>query len=140
MAKYLRICGFDTLFKSDYTDPVMVEIAEKEKRIILTRDRAILKNSRVTHGYWIRSQKHDEQIREVISRFDLKNHIRFFTRCTICNASLKEVNKEDILDQLKEKTRRYYSEFKRCPDCNRIFWCGSHYEKMTALITHLVND
>lgn len=140
LAKYLRVCGFDTYLNSNYTDPEIVDIAEKEKRIILTRDRGILKYNRVTHGYWIRSQNHKEQLKEVLTRFDLRNQIRFFTRCTICNIYLEEVRKEDIEDRLREKTRRYYTEFKRCPSCNRIFWGGSHYEKMTALITRIIND
>lgn len=140
LAKYLRLCGFDTLFSSRYSDPEIVNIAEKEKRIILTRDRGILKNNRVTHGYWIRSQKHDEQLKEVFSRFDLKNQISFFERCIRCNTILEDIRKEDIADRLKENTRRYYSQFKHCPDCNRIYWSGSHYEKMKSLITQVINS
>jgi len=140
LAKYLRLCGFDTLFNGNYTDPEIVDIAEKEKRIILTRDRGILKNKRVTHGYWIRSQKHDEQLKEVLTRFDLKGQVRLFTRCIRCNTLLEEVRKEDITDRLQEKTKRYYSEFKRCPGCDRIYWEGSHYENMTKCITKIITD
>jgi uncharacterized protein with PIN domain len=140
LAKYLRLCGFDTLFSSRYSDPEIVHVAEKEKRIILTRDRDILKNNRVTHGYWIRSQKHDEQLKEVFSRFDLKDQISFFERCIRCNTILEDVRKEDITDRLKENTRRYYSRFKLCPDCDRIYWSGSHYEKMKSLITQVIKE
>ncbi len=140
LAKYLRLCGFDTLFNGNYTDPEIVDIAEKEKRIILTRDRGILKNKRVTHGYWIRSQKYDEQLKEVLIRFDLKNQVRFFSRCIICNTPLEDVKRKDITDRLQGKTKRYYSEFKRCPGCDRVYWEGSHYENMTKCITKIITD
>ncbi|MBN1387219.1 MAG: Mut7-C ubiquitin/RNAse domain-containing protein [Bacteroidales bacterium] len=139
LAKYLRLCGFDTLFSNRFSDPEIVDISEKEKRIILTRDRGILKNNRVTHGYWIRSQIHEEQLKEVLTRFDLKDQIRFFTRCIRCNSPLEDVKKEDIAERLEEKTRLYYSSFKRCPGCNRIYWSGSHFENMKRLITQIIN-
>ena len=130
LAKYLRLCGYDTLFINNFSDPEIVDTAEKENRIILTRDRGILKNRRVTHGYWIRSQAHDEQLKEVFTRFDLKGQVRFFTRCIRCNTPLEEVKKEDITDRLQEKTKRYYSKFKRCPGCDRIYWEGTHYARL----------
>jgi len=139
LAKYLRACGFDTLFNNSYNDPEIVDISENERRIILTRDKGILKNNRVTHGYWIRSQKYNEQLKEVLTRFDLKDQIRFFTRCIRCNTPLESVKKEEIEYRLKEKTRRYYSSFKRCPGCNRIYWNGSHYQKMKSFIDHIIN-
>ncbi|MEA1885582.1 MAG: Mut7-C RNAse domain-containing protein [Bacteroidota bacterium] len=140
LAKYLRLCGFDTLFNNHYNDPEIVNIAEKEKRIILTRDREMLKNNRVTHGYWVRSQKNEEQLKEVLTRLDLKKQVRLYTRCMVCNTPLEEVDKEDIEDRLQPGTRRYYSEFKLCPGCGRIYWCGSHYEKMKKLIGNIIND
>ncbi len=140
LAKYLRLCGFDTLFDNYYDDPEIVDISVIEKRIILTRDRGILKNSRVTHGYWIRSQDPEEQLKEVFKRLDLNRQVILFTRCMVCNTLLEEVKKEDIARRLQPGTRRFYSKFRRCPGCDRIYWNGSHCEKMKEFIDNIIND
>ena len=138
LARYLRICGFDTLFSNQYDDPEIVDRAEKERRIILTRDRNLLKNSRVTHGHWIRSQKPVEQLKEVLMRLDLKGQVRLFTRCSICNTPVEDVNKADIESRLDLGTRRYYSTFWRCLGCGRIYWGGSHYTNMIRVIQQVI--
>jgi uncharacterized protein with PIN domain len=88
----------------------------------------------VTHGYYVRSQVPDEQLKEVLRKFHLKNQLRLFTRCMECNSILEKVAKEDISDKLQPMTRRFYSEFLRCPGCGRIYWNGSHYERMKSHI------
>ncbi len=140
LAKYLRLCGFDALFDISYNDPEIVDISVRERRIILTRDREMLKNSRVTHGYWIRSQKSQDQLREVLDRLDLKNQVSLFTRCMECNTPLEPVRKEDIEDRLQSRTSRYFSDFKRCPGCDRIYWNGSHFEKMNRFINQVIEQ
>lgn len=133
LAKYLRLCGFDTLYDKNYNDKEIIDISRSEKRIILTRDKGILKNKQVTHGYWIRSIRSDEQLPEVIRRFDLKNALKPFTRCLECNIILEDVDKEMITDRLLPKTKKYYANFKNCPGCNRIYWEGSHFDKMKKI-------
>lgn len=137
LSKYLRLCGFDTLYDKDYSDIEIIDISASDKRIILTRDKGLLKNKQVTHGCWIRSTRSYEQLIEVIKRFDLKNVLKPFTRCLECNTILEDVNKQAIEDNLMPKTRKYYSDFKKCPGCNRIYWEGSHYEKMKKLIENI---
>ena len=134
LAKYLRLCGFDTTFSNLYDDREIIDTAASEKRIILTRDKQLLKDKRVTHGYWIRSQNHNEQLREVFVRFDLKDRLALFSRCIRCNTILEEVSKEKIKARLQADTSRYFSKFMRCPDCDRIFWEGSHYDNMKVII------
>jgi len=136
LSKYLRLCGFDTLISTGYNDKEIVRISVAEKRIILTRDRQLLKNKRVTHGYWIRSDDAKEQVREVLRRFDLKDMTEPFTRCIECNSMLIEVKKEEIEDRLLPGTRKYYNDFKKCTGCDRIYWEGSHYERMIEQITN----
>ena len=138
LAKYLRLCGFDSLFSSYYDDREIIQAAILEKRIILTRDRQLLKDRRVTHGYWIRSQNHNEQLTEVFVRFDLRDRLALFTRCITCNTPLEEVRKEDIADRLLADTSRYYSKFTRCPGCDRIYWEGSHFDKMKVIIENVI--
>ncbi len=138
LAKYLRLCGFDTLFSSFYEDREIIDIARRENRIILTRDRLLLKSAGDVLGYPVRSQYHDEQLREVFERFDLKARARLFTRCIACNTLLEDVRKEEIEDRLLADTRRYYSVFRRCPGCDRIYWEGSHYENMKKSLSPLL--
>jgi hypothetical protein len=130
LARRLRMLGFDCLYRNDYDDPEIADISVAEKRIILTRDSGLLKIGKVTHGYWVRSQIPEEQIEEVLRRFDLYSQISPFNRCISCNGSLEAVNKTEILDRLEPLTKKYYDEFYRCGDCGKIFWKGSHYESM----------
>ena len=134
LAKYMRILGFDSLYKNNYKDEEIVDISLKEKRTILTRDRGILKRSEVTHGYWIRSSKTDEQIIEVIKRFDLKEEIKELSRCLLCNSLLRKISKEKVIDRLPRKVNEFHNEFYYCMNCNKIFWKGSHYTKMKGII------
>jgi len=134
LAKYLRLAGFDTVYKSDLTDNQIINASVNERRIILTRDKGLLKNRKVTHGCWIRSAYPREQFSEVIRKFDLRNSFNPFTRCLECNEVLVEVSKDEVINQLPPKTKKYYNSFKNCPICNRIFWEGSHYEKMKSYI------
>ena len=138
LTKYLRLCGFDTYYQTGCNDQEIISLAVSNKRIILTRDIELLKNKQVTHGYWIRSQHLDEQLEEIFLRFDLKNQISLFTRCMECNGILADVSKKDILYRLLPRTRQYYQKFKKCPDCNRIYWDGSHYKRMKEYIDSII--
>jgi uncharacterized protein len=139
LAKYLRMLGFDTLYRNDYEDQEIIDISVSEKRIILTRDIGILKNSKITHGYWIRSQQPGEQVKEVIQRFDLSKSIKPLSRCIECNGRIAEVEKEEIMDQLKPKTILFFHEFYQCTSCGKVYWEGSHFSKMINKIDLLRN-
>ncbi|MCD6116813.1 Mut7-C ubiquitin/RNAse domain-containing protein [bacterium] len=137
LAKMLRMLGFDTLFDPVFNSHEIVNISLKQNRIILTKDRALLKLKPVTHGYWVRSTIPDEQIKEIIKRFDLKSSIDPFTRCIICNSKIVPVEKIEIEDILQEKTRLFYNTFQQCTGCGRVFWKGPHYQKMIKKIEKL---
>ena len=140
LARYLRLFGFDTLYRIDYKDLEIITISLSERRIILTHDIGLLKNKQVNHGYWIRSQHLDEQLKEVLNRFDLKNQVHPFIRCMECNGLLTDVSKKEISDQLLPGTREYYQKFKKCPDCDRIYWEGSHFERMRKYIEYIIKN
>lgn len=140
LARYLRMTGFDTLYENNYSDPFIISTAVSEKRIILTRDIGILKNSRVTHGYFVRSQKPGVQLLEVIRRFDLKKNIKPLNRCIECNGTIGAVSKEEIAHLLKPKTRKYFNEFFQCTTCKKVYWEGSHFKKIMERIDHLQNS
>lgn len=130
LTRYLRILGFDTRYRNDFSDARIVAIATSEDRIVLTRDRRLLHHRVITHGYWIRSHNPDEQVHEVLQRFDLAGNTGLLSRCPACNGLLEPVSKADILDQLEPLTRQYYDTFYRCAHCGQIYWRGSHFEQL----------
>jgi len=138
LAAYLRMAGFDTLYRNDYADGELARASAAGQRILLTRDRGLLKRSQVTRGYWVRATEPRQQLAEVLRRFDLFRQAAPFTRCLHCNGVLKAARKEDIADRLPPDTRQRYDEFAICPDCSRIYWKGSHYERMNQLINQIL--
>jgi uncharacterized protein len=137
LANYLRMLGFDTLYRNDYADEELARIAGEARRILLTRDLGLLKRREVIYGYYVRSLDPSQQVAEVLQRFDLIDAIEPFHRCLACNGLLAAVDKEEILDRLLPKTRRYYDEFYRCRACEQIYWKGSHFERMQRFIEEL---
>lgn len=138
LARYLRLTGFDTVYNYNLTDIQIITSSVNDKRIILTRDRDLLKNRLVTHGLWIRSPYPREQLREVVEKLDLKKSFRPFTRCLECNENLIPASREEVISSLLPRTRKYFSNFKKCPGCGRVFWEGSHYEDMKKYIDKLL--
>jgi len=134
LARFLRLLGFDTLYRNDYDDDEIVAIAQAEKRIVLTRDIGIFKHSAVTHGYWVRSTNINEQIYEIVDRFDLRKQCKPYTRCLACNGVMKVVEKEDVVSQLNEGTRKYYDSFSQCVSCGKVYWKGPHFDKLDNLV------
>lgn len=137
LARWLRMLGFDSLYRNDYDDPEIVAIAVQEGRAILTRDLGIMKRRAVTHGYHVQSTKPQEQLDEVLTRYQLHEQIRPFHRCIVCNGLLHTVAKETVVDQLEAKTVLYYDDFFQCADCRKIYWRGSHFARMTSFINGL---
>lgn len=134
LARYLRLCGLDTLYRNDYDDEELAGISAEQHRILLTRDRDVLKRRIVTHGYFVRNDRPREQLVEVLQRFQLTEVIAPFTRCTRCNGRLQEVAKENIVDRLEPLTRRHYRHFRQCTGCGRIYWRGSHVQHIERLL------
>lgn len=138
LCRFLRMLGFDTYYRNDLDDPEIIERSVSENRIILTRDLGILKNGKVTHGYFLRSQDSKKQLQEVINRFDLKNQVKPFKRCMECNGPMGKVDKKEIEHQLKEGTKKCYNDFFQCRLCKKVYWEGSHYESMLVFINSVL--
>ncbi len=134
LARYLRLLGFDCSYDNQFTDSGVAGISVAESRIVLTRDRALLQQKIITHGYFVRAVKPLEQVREVLARLDLYSQVRPFTRCTRCNGVLRKVDKQAITAELLPKTRKYYDEFQRCMRCGQIYWRGSHFRRAERLL------
>lgn len=138
LAAYLRMLGFDSLYRNDYRDEELARISANQQRTLLTRDRGLLKRSIVIHGYLVRETHPQHQMMEVLSRFDLFASLSPFRRCLHCNAPLQTVPKELINDRLLPKTRQHYDDFHICRECDRVYWKGSHYQRMQSLITRVI--
>jgi uncharacterized protein with PIN domain len=134
LAGYLRLMGFDTRYRNDFRDSTLARISHSEGRILLTRDRGLLKRTEVTHGYCIRSTHPREQLIEVLRRFDLFHSAEPFTRCLRCSGLIKPVPKEQIMDLIPEQTRRHFDAFYQCAGCGQVYWRGSHYERMRRFV------
>ena len=134
LARHLRMAGFDCLYRNDYRDSELITAALAERRIILTRDKGLLKQRLVTHGYFVRATEAKAQLREVVRALQLETGLRPFTRCRECNAELQDVPKAAVLARLPEKVRAAYDRFQLCPGCSRIYWEGTHYARLRRLL------
>ncbi len=137
LASYLRIMGFDTLYRNDFDDWELAQIQAEKKRILLSRDKGLLKRKKVKWGSLLYSDNPRVQLREVLSRYNLYDKINEFGRCPECNRQLEVVDKSEIVDRLEPLTKKYFQFFKMCPGCEKIYWRGSHYQHIQGLISNI---
>lgn len=130
LAAYLRLAGFDTVYRNDFRDDEIVAISASEDRTVLTRDVGLLKHRAIARGYFVRETRPARQLVEVRRRFDLARPVAPFTRCLRCNTRLSEIARDRVEHLLPARTREHYREFRRCPVCDRIYWRGAHHAKM----------
>jgi hypothetical protein len=88
----------------------------------------------VERGYWVRSTPPKQQLLEVFKRFDLAGSMRPFTRCLDCNTLLEAASREAVWERLPPKIRDK-EVFRICPGCQRVYWEGSHHERMSKLLS-----
>ncbi len=134
LAKALRLFGFDTLYRNNYHDQEIAQLAAGDNRVVLTRDVGLLKQKLVTYGYWLRSQQLEPQLQEVLRYFNLQDKYQPFTRCLDCNGNLETVSKAEIVNQLPPKTKMYFEKFFRCTNCQKVYWQGSHFDRMQQFV------
>jgi len=128
LAQLLRLLGFDTAWDRNLDDAALAELAASQGRVVLSKDRGLLKRSKVVYAHLVRNEDPEEQLLEVLRAFGLRPPYAAFSRCARCNAVLEPVAKEAVLHRLEPKTKRYFNEFKLCAFCDRIYWAGSHHD------------
>ena len=138
LARLLRLLGFDAALDGSIDDAELVELAADDSRILLTKDRPLLKRAAVSHGYLVRAVRPTDQAVEVVRRFDLRSAVEPFVRCIECNGGLATVEKADIDHLLEPLTRRYFNEFRQCVECDRVFWRGSHHERLARTVEEVL--
>jgi uncharacterized protein with PIN domain len=133
LARRLRLLGVDTAYEStDIGDPALAARSAAEQRVMLSRDRGLLRRRELWAGAYVYSTRPEDQLRDVLDRF--RPELRPWTRCTACNGLLKEATKEEVADQLQGGTHRSYEVFAQCRDCGRAYWKGAHHEQLVAIV------
>lgn len=138
LAQLLRLAGFDTLYDNHFADSEIEALASAEGRIVLTRDRELLKRRTITHGCYVRALKPQAQMREIVDRLDLAASVRAFRLCLQCNAPLRRIEKAEAIGRAPEGVLARHAQFVTCDVCRRVFWEGTHWKRMRTLIDSLV--
>ena len=137
LARLLRLLGFDATWTNDLDDDRLAAIGRTEHRIVLTRDRGLLKRREVTHGLFVRGDRPFDQVVDVLRRLDLGARFAPFTRCLRCGGPLAAVAKAEVWDRLEPLTRAHYDDFERCTACGQVYWRGSHHGALAELVSRI---
>ncbi|MGZ4609973.1 MAG: Mut7-C RNAse domain-containing protein [Actinomycetes bacterium] len=132
LARRLRLLGVDTVYGNDATDDQLVEQAEREDRLLLTQDRGLLRRRAPRRAAYVRGQRPDDQLDDVLDRFRLP--LAPYTRCLACGGVLRAVPKSEVAERLQPGTRRTQQEFTRCRSCGQIYWRGAHAARLEQIV------
>ncbi len=139
LAKYLRMLGFDTQYENDYDDNTLIRMSNAHCRTLLSRDKKLLLDKKITRRYLIKQAEPADQIREVVEYFDLKNNIMPMSRCLECNCVVQTVLKEAVESRVDQNIFEINDAFTECRECRKIYWKGSHYDSMMLWIRETVD-
>lgn len=137
LARLLRMLGLNVFYENGLSDEALADLAHEERRILLTKDIRLLMRKKILYGHLVKEIYADKQLFEIVKVFGLKQRLRPFSRCIMCNGVLMPVEKNAILDRLEPLTKIFYDRFHICPHCQRIYWNGSHKARMEKLIAAL---
>ena len=132
LCRYLRILGFDAEMAAGDLYEVAARAA-REGRILLSRNRRAC-DLPLVRAFHLEDNEPLEQFRKVVRHFGLAGHARPFTRCPVCNAELENVEKESVAGAVPPHTFATHDRFSRCRGCGRIYWEGTHVQKMRKVL------
>ncbi|POX37666.1 hypothetical protein C3486_27005 [Streptomyces sp. Ru73] len=139
LARRLRLLGVDAAYESaDIGDPELASRSAAQRRVLLSRDRGLLRRREIWAGAFVYSDRPDEQLRDVLGRFTPR--LAPWTRCTACNGELKDADKEAVRDRLEGGTQRTYDVFAQCTDCGRVYWRGAHHAQLQTIVDEAVRE
>lgn len=128
LARYLLLAGRDCFYRRQIDDPNLAQVAHRQDRVLLTRDRKLLERYPDLPSLNPSLDDPDKQFQRVVKEYDLTlRRENLFSRCPECNVELESVRKEDIQERIPEQTRKWLDEYYRCPHCEKVYWKGSHY-------------
>lgn len=137
-ARLLRMAGFDTTYDNNYADATIEALALEEDWIVLSRDRELLKRRGIRRGAFVRAQEPQAQMRELVARFRLAEAARPFSRCLECNAPLRVLSREEASASIPPRVRERQHLFSTCDLCRRVYWPGSHWMRMRAVLATML--
>ena len=140
LAPLLRMVGMDCWYENNVADRTLADIAHDQQRILLTRDTLLLKRKQVVYGHLVRTQQPAQQLREIIDLYGLQPLMNPFSRCMRCNGELREASKTQIHHRLEPLTKKYYDTFHQCGECGKIYWAGSHRQRMQKKIAAILAE
>ncbi|MFD0406163.1 Mut7-C RNAse domain-containing protein [Kitasatospora sp. NPDC127116] len=139
LARRLRLLGVDAAYENpDIGDAALAARSAAEQRIMLSRDRGLLRRRELWAGAYVYSHRPAEQLRDVLSRF--APPLAPWSRCTTCNGTLHPATKTSVREQLRDGTERSYDAFAQCADCGQAYWRGAHHARLEAIVTEAVRD
>lgn len=139
LARRLRLLGVDAAYESkDIGDPALAALSAKEQRVLLSRDRGLLRRREIWAGAYIYSDRPEEQLRDVLGRF--APVLAPWTRCTACNGQLAQADKDSVSARLEHGTQETYDVFAQCADCGRVYWRGAHHARLEAVVADAVRE
>lgn len=139
LARYLRMLGFDVLYRNDFHDTDLVRLAVDEKRVVLTRDRDLLIRKDIQHGCYLHAVEPEEQLLDLVRRFRLGDAISPFSRCLNCNGLLRGISRQEAMQRVPQQSWRAHEHFWECGDCRQVYWEGSHVARMREKLASLLD-
>ena len=134
LARWLRVLGYDTLYDASLDDRSLVDLANREDRILLTRDRLLLRDLRPHRAVEVTHDAPLDQLEDLARELELPTPNELFRRCLMCNTLLDDVPRGDATDLLPPAARALPGPVRRCPNCGRVYWKGSHVRRMTRAL------
>ncbi|NUS14576.1 MAG: hypothetical protein HOY69_24785 [Streptomyces sp.] len=139
LARRLRLLGVDAAYESeDIGDPALAALSARERRVMLSRDRGLLRRRELWAGGYVYSDRPEEQLQDVLDRFEPE--LAPWTRCVACNGELRDADKDSVRDRLADGTSRTYDVFAECTSCGRVYWRGAHHGRLAEVVEQALRD
>ena len=138
LARWLRMLGYDVSYESSISDDDFIARALNEGRIILSMDRKLTKRESAKNSLLVNSPSYKEQLKQVITQYNIDYKSGIFTRCLVCNRLLEPIDKGNIKDRIPTYVYSTQDEFDICQQCGRIYWSGTHRIKMLKMLDEIL--
>lgn len=138
LSRYLRLLGFDTVYYNDFNPWGLIEVSIRQGRVLLTRSRRVLKHKVITRGVLVREDDPRMQLKAIFQRLDLHAEARPFSRCLCCNGLVRPLSKQEVAHRLPSRVRARYQVFLSCSSCNRVYWQGTHFKRMSRFVQEML--
>jgi uncharacterized protein with PIN domain len=139
LARRLRLLGVDAAYENlDIGDPALAARSAAEQRVMLSRDRGLLRRREIWAGGYVYSHRPDDQVKDVLGRF--APPLAPWTRCTACNGLLRATDKAAVHDRLHDGTQRSFDVYAQCADCGQVYWRGAHHARLEVIVEEALRD